>query len=158
MQNKKMVYFIMFSLLITSIGIMLILIDKPNQDPIISDKTLVGINSDNITETSSYETKVSKTEDISLNTEEVTESKKETIAKKESFENQTQASIIQIVNLNTAKAEELMSLPNIDSDMAHKILELRDTIQYFSHPYELLYVEGMTEKRLSELIDYITIE
>ena len=158
MQNKKMVYFIMFSLLITSIGVMLILIDKPNQDPIISDKTLVGINSDNITETSSYETKVSKTEDISLNTEEVTESKKETIAKKESFENQTQASIIQIVNLNTAKAEELMSLPNIDSDMAHKILELRDTIQYFSHPYELLYVEGMTEKRLSELIDYITIE
>lgn len=158
MQNKKMVYFIMFSLLITSIGIMLILIDKPNQDPIISDKTLVGINSDNITETSSYETKVSKTEDISLNTEEVTESKKETIAKKESFENQTQASIIQIVNLNTATAEELMSLPSIDSDMAHKVLELRDTIQYFSHPYELLYVEGMTEKRLSELIDYITVE
>jgi len=51
-----------------------------------------------------------------------------------------------------------MRLPDIDAEMADKIIELRSTIQYFSHPYELLYVEGMTERRLSKIIDYIVVE
>lgn len=65
---------------------------------------------------------------------------------------------IPMVELNSATAEDFMKLPGIDEEMALKIVEFRERIQYFSHPYELLYIDGMTEKILSGAIDYMYIE
>lgn len=65
---------------------------------------------------------------------------------------------IPMVELNSATAEDFMKLPGIDEEMAYKIIEFREKIQYFSHPYELLYIDGMTEKMLSAAIDYMYIE
>lgn len=65
---------------------------------------------------------------------------------------------IPMVELNSATAEDFMKLPGIDEEMAYKIVEFREKIQYFSHPYELLYIDGMTEKMLSGAIDYMYIE
>lgn len=65
---------------------------------------------------------------------------------------------IPMVELNSATAEDFMKLPGIDEEMAYKIVEFREKIQYFSHPYELLYIDGMTEKILSGAIDYMYIE
>lgn len=63
-----------------------------------------------------------------------------------------------IVNLNTASAEDLMKLPYIDEKIAGDILNLRDTIQYFSHPYELLMVESLTQEQVAEIINFVTVE
>ncbi len=62
------------------------------------------------------------------------------------------------VELNSASFEDFMKLPDIDEEMAHKIVEFREKIQYFEHPYELLYIDGMSESRLAGIIDYLYIE
>ena len=62
------------------------------------------------------------------------------------------------INLNTATLEELCSIPSVDTSIAQEILSLRDTIQYFSNPYELLYTDSISEDFLSQIIDYICVE
>ena len=69
-----------------------------------------------------------------------------------------QNSIEYPINLNTATLEELCSIPNVDTSIAQEILSLRDTIQYFSNPYELLYTDSISEDFLSQIIDYICVE
>ena len=157
MQNKKLIYFIMFSLLIASTGIILILNDKPKEKPDISDKTIIQVNSGDGNNTSGVENVSTITETTSVTTEKVIESTKKAEVEKDVQQSQVPSSFIPIVNLNLATVEELMRLPNIDAEMANEIIELRNTIQYFSHPYELLYADGMTEKRLSEIIDYVVV-
>ena len=51
-----------------------------------------------------------------------------------------------------------MKLPYIDEKIAGDILNLRDTIQYFSHPYELLMVESLTQEQVAEIINFVTVE
>lgn len=87
--------------------------------------------------------------DNDIQTEEQTQPPQETVP--ENTE-------IPMVELNSATAEDFMKLPGIDEEMAYKIIEFREKIQYFSHPYELLYIDGMTEKMLSGAIDYMYIE
>ncbi len=157
MRNKKIIYFIMFSLLIASTGIILILNDKPKEKPDISDKTIIQVNSGDGNNTSDVENVSTITETTSVTTEKVIESTKKAEVEKDVQQSQVPSSFIPIVNLNLATVEELMRLPNIDAEMANEIIELRNTIQYFSHPYELLYADGMTEKRLSEIIDYVVV-
>ncbi len=70
----------------------------------------------------------------------------------------TEPEPIPMVELNSATVEDFMKLPNIDEAMALKIVEFRTKIQYFSHPYELLYIEEMSEERLVGIIDYLYIE
>lgn len=65
---------------------------------------------------------------------------------------------IPMIELNSATAEDFMKLPNIDEEMALKIVDFRSKIQYFSHPYELLYIDGMSENLLASVIDYMYIE
>ena len=62
------------------------------------------------------------------------------------------------VNLNTANLEDLMTIPKITPEIAQEILNLRDNIQYYSNEYELLYINGISEKYLSEIMEYITVE
>lgn len=61
------------------------------------------------------------------------------------------------ININTADIEILCLLPHVDEKIAEKIIELRDKIDVFSHPYELLYVEELTRKQVAEIIEYVTV-
>lgn len=65
---------------------------------------------------------------------------------------------ISMIELNSASAEDFEKLPGIDMEMAEKIVDFREKIWYFSHPYELLYIDGMSEELLSSIIDYLYIE
>lgn len=71
---------------------------------------------------------------------------------------QTTEIIVFPINLNTATLEDLMKIPTMTETDALSIISLRNTIQYFQHPYELLYADGITEKRLCEFIDYVSVE
>lgn len=62
------------------------------------------------------------------------------------------------INLNTATLEELCYIPNVDKTIAQEILNLRDTIQYYSNPYELLYIDSISESFLSDIIQYVYVE
>ncbi len=46
-------------------------------------------------------------------------------------------------DLNLVTKEELMRIPDMTEALADGILELRTLIQYYTHLYEVLYVEGM---------------
>lgn len=61
------------------------------------------------------------------------------------------------IDINTADMELLMLLPHVDEEIAEKILQLRDDIHVFSHPYELLYVEELTNQQVAEIIEYIYV-
>lgn len=63
----------------------------------------------------------------------------------------------QAVNINTADADEISQKLLIDIKLAENIVALREQIHEFSDPLELLYADGMTQKLLSELKDYIEI-
>lgn len=63
-----------------------------------------------------------------------------------------------LINLNTASKEDFMKLPYVDENIANDIIELRNTIQYFSHPYELLMVESLTQQQVAEIIKFVTVE
>lgn len=60
-----------------------------------------------------------------------------------------------MVDINTADAEQLMSLPHIDEEKAQRIIELRDKIGGFSSYYELLLVDGLTQAQVSEIKEQI---
>lgn len=60
-------------------------------------------------------------------------------------------------DLNKVTIYELETVPGLDMETAVLIIELRTSIKYFSHPYELLYVDGMTEERLCDIIDYFYV-
>lgn len=62
------------------------------------------------------------------------------------------------INLNEADVELLMYLPYVDETIAERIIALRESIHGFSHPYELLYVEGLTQEQIAEIIDYVYVE
>lgn len=61
------------------------------------------------------------------------------------------------VNINTADAETISECLLINIELADKIIELREEIQYFSNPRELLYVDGISESMIAERMDYIEI-
>ncbi|MDE6149213.1 MAG: helix-hairpin-helix domain-containing protein, partial [Ruminococcus sp.] len=61
------------------------------------------------------------------------------------------------VNINTATANEISDCLLVDIELAEKIIDLRNQIQYFSNSLELLYIDGFTEKMHAELKDYIIV-
>ena len=62
------------------------------------------------------------------------------------------------VNLNTAGAEELMTLPGIGEQRAADILAYRQANGPFRMVEELTDVPGIGEGILAGLIDYVTVE
>lgn len=79
----------------------------------------------------------------------ITEAHEETVNQEETC--------IGMVNINTACAEEFMALPGVDSELAENIINLRTSIQYFQHIYEILYAEGMTKEKLAAIDEYLTL-
>ncbi len=61
------------------------------------------------------------------------------------------------IDINTATIEELMLLPHVDEEIADKIIELRNAIGGYSHPYELLYIEDLEQIQVADIIDFVTV-
>lgn len=61
------------------------------------------------------------------------------------------------INLNTAKAEELMALPGIGAAKAQSILSYRDEKGGFSSTEEIMDITGIKEGVYSKIKDYITV-
>lgn len=61
------------------------------------------------------------------------------------------------LDINQADSEALQALPGIGEVLADRIIAYRDENGPFSSPDQLMNVEGIGEKRLEAILDYITI-
>ena len=61
------------------------------------------------------------------------------------------------LDINPADSEALQALPGIGEVLAGRIIAYRDENGPFSSPDQLMNVEGIGEKRLEAILDYITI-
>ena len=62
------------------------------------------------------------------------------------------------VNLNTADAEELATLPGICPATAQKIIAYRESVGAFQSTEELMQVDGIGEKTFQKLKELVTVE
>src|SRR5215471_9358330 len=62
------------------------------------------------------------------------------------------------INVNTASAKELESLPGIGKGLAERIIEHRQKYGPFSRPEHLIMVRGISELRFLAMRDQITVE
>lgn len=63
-----------------------------------------------------------------------------------------------LVNINTADAELLQTLPSIGPAVAKRIIAYRESVGAFQTKEELMQVGGIGEKAFEKLQDFITIE
>ena len=63
-----------------------------------------------------------------------------------------------VVDINTATAKELATLPGIDATVAQNIVSFRNTNGPFSTPKDLLKVEGMDQDKLDRIRDMLAID
>lgn len=61
------------------------------------------------------------------------------------------------IAINQAQKQEFMALPGIGEVLAQRILDYRQEVGRFSSVEELLNVEGIGEKRLEEILEFITV-
>ncbi len=61
------------------------------------------------------------------------------------------------VNLNTATAEQLQTLPGVGPAMAKRVLEYRAKVGKFTKVEEILNVKGFGEKRFQKIKDRLLI-
>ena len=61
------------------------------------------------------------------------------------------------LNINSASEDQLQSLPGIGPVLARRIVAYREENGGFSQLEELMLVEGIGEKRMEEILEYITI-
>ena len=64
---------------------------------------------------------------------------------------------VDLVDLNTASLEEVMTLP-IPEDVARAIIEYRTYQRYFDNVYELLEVDGVTPSLFARIKDLVATE
>lgn len=62
------------------------------------------------------------------------------------------------LDINKAEKDDFMRIPGIDEKLAESIIELREKIHKFQNVRELLLIEGMTNKKLVSIWDYLYIE
>lgn len=72
-------------------------------------------------------------------------------------ENGTGKIAVQKVNLNTATAEQLQSIPGIGPSSAKNILEYRGKVGKFKRIEEIINVKGIGEKKFLKIKDRLTV-
>ena len=65
---------------------------------------------------------------------------------------------LQRININTAAANELETLPGIGKGLAQRIIEQREKYGPFRKPEHLIVVRGISDKRFQALRELITVE
>ena len=65
---------------------------------------------------------------------------------------------VERVNINTADQQELETLPGVGEVIAQRIIAYREENGTFSAPEELLKIQGIGEKTLETLREFITWE
>ncbi|HXI23028.1 MAG TPA: helix-hairpin-helix domain-containing protein [Pyrinomonadaceae bacterium] len=70
----------------------------------------------------------------------------------------TGSSQISRININTASAHELETLPGIGKTLAERIIEHRNKYGPFRKPEHLIIMRGISDKRFQNLRDLITVE
>src|SRR4051812_692944 len=68
------------------------------------------------------------------------------------------ASELKRININTASASELETLPGIGKALAARILEHREQFGPFRRTAHLIIVRGISDKRFRALQPYIAVE
>jgi competence protein ComEA len=63
-----------------------------------------------------------------------------------------------VVNINTASASELETLPGIGPSLAKKIVEFRQKNGGFKNPTDLMAVPGIGEKKYEQLKNLISVK
>ena len=61
------------------------------------------------------------------------------------------------IDINTATVEELITLPGIGEVLARRIVAYREANGPFESVAQLCNVEGIADKKLENILDYITI-
>ena len=64
---------------------------------------------------------------------------------------------IEIINVNTAKKDELIILPNVGPVTAERIIRFREDFGVFKSIDDLTRVKGIGPKTLDKLKKYVTI-
>jgi competence ComEA-like helix-hairpin-helix protein len=62
------------------------------------------------------------------------------------------------ININSASASELETLPGIGKSLAERIIEHRNRFGPFRRPEHLIIVRGISDKRFRALRDLITVD
>lgn len=62
------------------------------------------------------------------------------------------------IDINTADIEILMLLPNVDEEIAEKIIKFREQNNGLKNEYELLMIEGLSRNEVSKIIEYIEVK
>jgi competence protein ComEA len=65
---------------------------------------------------------------------------------------------LDLININTATADELTKLPGIGETLAQKIVDYREANGRFHRSEHLMLVDGISEKRFREIKPYISVE
>jgi len=62
------------------------------------------------------------------------------------------------ININTASADELETLPGIGPGLAGRIIEHREKYGPFRRAEHLMIIRGLSEKRFEKLREFVTVQ
>ncbi len=62
-----------------------------------------------------------------------------------------------LININTASAEIIATLPNIGTTLAERIVTYRNEVRVFAEPIELVAVNGISARMVQEIAPLITV-